>query len=256
VAALRSDRDVIPKRDVLAADIDPSEYDDWQRDLFAESQQLAAAAAAQVNGISATVTGRGAAVLGTVDASPAAETLEAGDTIVAVTGNPVQLASDVHDMVSAHPAGTFFVLTVERDGRTRQEPITSVDLPEVSGGVGLGVLAHTRDLQVELPFDIAFRPRPDVGGPSAGLVYALALADMLDATDDARGRTVAATGTISPEGHVGEVGAVAEKAATARDADADLFIVPDAERADADHSALAVIGVTTLAQAVEALQAS
>jgi PDZ domain-containing secreted protein len=72
----------------------------------------------------------------------------------------------------------------------------------VSGGTDMGVLAQTKDLRVVLPFRVSSRSRPDIGGPSAGLAYALVLTDMLDRTDDAR-RTVAATGTIDADGSVG-----------------------------------------------------
>jgi PDZ domain-containing protein len=254
LAAVRSDREVLRESEVLPADITPSEYDAWQHALFLDSQQLAAAAAAQANGLPATVTGAGAAVVGTAADSPAAAVLEEGDTIVAVDGQPVNLANDVHDLVSPHPTGTRFALTVERDGRRLVVDVRSAELPEVSGGIGLGVIAATRDLRVDLPFRITFRSRPDIGGPSAGMAYALAIADMLDPTDDARGRTIAATGTIGADGTVGEVGGIAEKAASARDAGADLFVVPAGEEGDAEHSGVTTVPVETLAQALSALR--
>jgi hypothetical protein len=73
----------------------------------------------------------------------------------------------------------------------------------VSGGTDIGVLAQTKDLRVVLPFRVSSRSRPDIGGPPAGLAYALVLTDMLDRTDDARSRTVGATGTIDADGSVG-----------------------------------------------------
>jgi Lon-like protease len=103
----------------------------------------------------------------------------------------------------------------------------------VADGAGLGVQVTTRDLRVDLPFDISFQ-QLDVGGPSGGLAYALAITDMLDQADLAQGRRIAATGTIDVNGEVGPVGAVDLKAVAAEDADADLFFVPEREAGDVD----------------------
>ena len=96
----------------------------------------------------------------------------------------------------------------------------------------------------------------DVGGPSAGLAYALALTDMLDRTDDARSRSVAATGTIDADGSVGSVGGVHEKAIAARDDGAQVFLVPAEELSSVDGNGLQVRGVRDLARAVQLLQAA
>jgi Lon-like protease len=154
----------------------------------------------------------------------------------------------------ARPAGTRFTLTVERDGRRSDVTVRSADLPQVSGGAGLGVLVDTRDLRAVLPFRIRFRDRPDIGGPSAGLAYALAITDMIDRADDAQGRAVAATGTIDADGTVGEVGGVAEKAIAAKDAGADLFLVPRDEVTQAEDTSLPVHGFEDLGQALQALR--
>jgi PDZ domain-containing secreted protein/Zn-dependent protease len=254
IAAVRRDREVVSQADVLPVDITASEYDAWMRDLFLDSRELAVAAAAEAAGYTATVTGGGATVLGTVASSPARRALKEGDVIVAVDGQPVQLAGDLRDLVTAHPAGTSFTLEVIRGGSRVEVVLRSAELPQVSGGTGLGVLADTADLRVEVPFTVTFAERPGVGGPSAGLAYALALADMLDPEDDARGRDVAATGTIGADGAIGPVGGVAEKAVSARDAGASVFVVPSSEASDADNAGLAVLPADTLAQALRALR--
>jgi hypothetical protein len=99
------------------------------------------------------------------------------------------------------------------------------------------------------PFTVRFRHR-DIVGPSAGLVYALAIHDMLSATDDTRGRTIAATGEIDSAGNVDPVGYVAEKAVVARHAGAQLLIVPRAQADDALGQGMAVDGVRSLQEAL------
>jgi Lon-like protease len=255
--ALRNDREVVAIDDVLPADVDPGAYAEWQKDVFTDSQQLAAVAAARAAGFDARVSGTGAEVIGVVRSAPAADVLEAGDTIVAVGGRPITTASELSDLIGGRPAGTRFTLTVEHDGVRSEVTVHSVDLPQVSGGRGLGVLVDTRDLRAVLPFRISFRDRPDIGGPSAGLAYALAIADMLDAPDDAGRRAIAATGTIDAEGHVGEVGGVAEKAIAAERAGADVFLVPANEMTQADDTpGLTVHGAEHLTQALQVLRAT
>jgi PDZ domain-containing protein len=224
--------------------------------LFLDSQQTAAAAAATAAGYDAALTGTGAQVIGVVRSSPAASVLKTNDVITAINGIAVATTTDLHDALTGHPAGQQLTLTLERGGRPLQVTVKTANLPQVSGGVGIGVLAETRDLHVVLPFQISFRPRPDVGGPSAGLAYALAITDMLDQHDDARARAVAATGTIAEDGTVGEVGGVHEKAIAARDAGATVFLVPATELSSVDESGLVVRGATDLHQAVHLLQAS
>jgi membrane-associated protease RseP (regulator of RpoE activity) len=98
--------------------------------------------------------------------------LDEGDTIVAVDEVPVRTASDLQDLLASRSAGARFTLTVEHGGRRLDRKVHTEQLPQLSGGVGLGVFVQTRGLRVDLPFEIRFRSRPNVGGPSAGLAYA------------------------------------------------------------------------------------
>ena len=93
-------------------------------------------------------------------------------------------------------------------------------------------------------------------GPSAGLVYALALTDMLDRTDLARGRVIAATGELDPSGRVWPVGFVAVKAGAARSAHAALLLVPRGEESEARLPRGEVRGVLSVTDAERLLQSS
>ena len=110
----------------------------------------------------------------------------------------------------------------------------------------------------DLPYDVAVE-HGAVGGPSAGLLMALAFYDHAAAEDLAGGRRIAGTGTIAPDGAVGRIGSTAAKIVAAQRAGATLFLVPasqvDAARAAVDPSApIAVIGVETFADAIAALR--
>ncbi|MFJ6011865.1 S16 family serine protease [Streptomyces sp. NPDC092952] len=102
----------------------------------------------------------------------------------------------------------------------------------------------------------------DVGGPSAGLFFALGIVDKLDGDghggDLTGGRTIAGTGTIQPDGEVGAVGGVSLKTQAARRDGATVFLVPKAECREAKAElpgGLRLIPVTTLKDAVGSLRA-
>lgn len=253
LTALRDDREIVPLGDVLPPDVDSGEYARAEKDDFRESRLMAAAAAARALGMPVTVTGDGARVSQVVRGGPAAKVLKPGDVIVAVDGQPVTQAQTVGDIVRARPEGSELRFTVQRDGKPVEATIRSERLARVSGGVGIGVVVDTHGLKVDLPFTVTFKDRPDIGGPSAGLAYALAVSDMLAPADYAGGRRVAATGTIDPGGDVGPVGGVKEKAVAVERADADLFLVPADEVDDARRRGLPVFGVERLERALATL---
>jgi PDZ domain-containing protein len=189
-----------------------------------------------------------------VPGTPAARVLESGDVVVAVDGDRIRLSTDFQRIVRSAPAGTEFDLTVERDSRRIQVQMQSTRLSGAAEGtVGVGVFITTRDFDVEVPFDITFRER-QIGGPSAGLIYALAITDLLDERDLADGRTIAATGTMDIDGSVGAVGGVAPKAVAVEDAEADVFFVPDREVDEVSIDSLNVQGVSNLEAALRALE--
>ena len=118
--------------------------------------------------------------------------------------------------------------------------------------------AQARDLQIELPYPVQI-DAGQIGGPSAGMMIALAVYDLADPQDLTGGRVITGTGTIDLNGAVGPVGGVALKVHAAIDAGADLFLTPPAEAAPAPAAAgdrIRVVPVSTLQQAIQALQAA
>lgn len=253
VAAVHPRQDVVPLSAFVPEGADPEEFVRRQEELFRQSRQLAAVAAARAAGLEASASGRGARVASVVEGSPASRFLRPGDVIVAVDGSVVTELDDVRDAVAMVPVGTRVGLSVRRDGNTVDLRVPTARFRQAGEEVlGIGVVLETADLDVRLPFDIEFREVP-IGGPSSGLAYALAIFDMLDPADTATGRRVAATGTIDARGNVGPVGAVREKATGARAAGAEVFLVPSMEVEAVDDPALEVRGVRTLDEAVRFL---
>ena len=144
-------------------------------------------------------------------------------------------------------------LTVERDGDERDIEVGTRAAPDgpCEGKAQLGIVGRTRDEKFDYPVDVKI-DTGRVGGPSAGLAFTLTIIDELTPGDLTGGRPVAVTGTIEPDGRVGPIGGVAQKAVAAKDAGARLFIVPGDELRDAREHAdgMKVVGVATLDEAL------
>ncbi|HXF71212.1 MAG TPA: CBS domain-containing protein [Actinomycetota bacterium] len=254
LAAFDPNRDVLPLSAMLPSDVPPQRVLERQRAAFQESRVIAAAAAARAAGMEVTVEGSGARVVDVMAGSPAEGLLRPGDVIVEIDGRPVATADDLRGPLTSSPAGTTFRLEVERADTRRRVAVRTARV--TSGGqsfVGLGVLLDTRGLSVDLPFHVSFPERPEVAGPSGGLVYALLIADLLDPADLAGGRVVAATGTVDLEGDVGPVGGLAAKAESARASGADILLVPAGGVGGLDPEDLTIRGVATLEEAIGVL---
>jgi PDZ domain-containing protein len=160
-------------------------------------------------------------------------------------------------VLSTRRPGDEVTLTVEDvDGEAREVTVTLAARPDDPNAGFLGIEGDTRAFDPGLPFEVDI-DSGQVGGPSAGLAFTLAVLDVLTEGDLTGGHDVAVTGTINDDGTIGEIGGVVQKAAAAADAGAEVFLVPNGELADAqahDHG-MRIIGVETLDDALEALVA-
>ena len=186
--------------------------------------------------------------------TPAFGVLEAKDEILRVNGQEISSAQQVVDAVRGAPAGTDFEMVVNRDGTETTVTVTSADNPDLPGtpyiGIGVGEL-YSAGFPIEFTLQ-------DVGGPSAGLMFAVGIIDKLTPESLADGEHIAGTGTIEPDGTVGPIGGIRQKLVGARDAGASLFLMPAAHCAEvAGHvpDGLTVTPVETLGDAIDAVHA-
>jgi PDZ domain-containing protein len=193
------------------------------------------------------------AVTKVVAGGPSDGTLRAGDVITAVNGQSVTTAPTLTDVIRAQPAGTAFTIGYTRGG----EPATA-SITTTAGKEGdpprIGVEIEQRQPH---PFEVEF-DLEDIGGPSAGLMFALGIVDKLRPEDLTGGKIIAGTGTIDDEGRIGPIGGVAQKLVGARGADAAVFLVPADNCAEALANAqpgLVMARVGTLDEALDALSA-
>lgn len=257
---LHPDIDVLSEREALGGR-DRDENREINVRLMAGAKEVSTAVALEALGYEVGLVGTGAHVIAIEENSPADSVLEVGDTVVAIDGEPVGLAEDMVEIVTAHEPGDELELVIERpreddeDLDTEEVTIELAERDDAPESGFLGVRAMTRDAGFDTPFEVSI-DSGDVIGPSAGLAFSLTLIDLLTPDSLTGDDRVAVTGTIDVEGNVGRIGGVEQKAVAARSAGASLFIVPDAEEEVATGRAgsdMTVVGVETLDDALEAL---
>jgi len=160
--------------------------------------------------------------------APADGELEVGDVLHAIDGVTITSADQVVNTITK--AGTSPVhLTVLRDDRPVKVTLTPKML---DGRPRIGI---TQGAGFSFPFDIDLHVDPNVGGPSAGLMFSLAIYDTLTPGSLSGGAVVAGTGELGLDGKVGPIGGIAQKIAAAHAAGARLFFVPQGNCPDVTH---------------------
>lgn len=146
--------------------------------------------------------------------------------------------------------GTKFTFEIRRSAENKTLTVVSGENPDAPGKPYLGIsVGELYSAEFDINFTLS-----DVGGPSAGLMFAAGIVDKLNPEDLTGGKHVAGTGTITPEGAVGPIGGIRQKLAGARSAGAELFLVPEQNCAEAQGyipEGLIVAPVNSLADAVK-----
>jgi PDZ domain-containing protein len=217
------------------------------------SQKIAAAVALRELGYDVSAEPEGALVAGVAPGSPADGKLEATEVIVGVDGEPVKTPEDLRRLIAEHEPGENVRLSVRTGGATRNVTLGTVESPAEPGRPIIGVQVE-QSADIKLPLDVEI-DLGSVGGPSAGLAFALDIAEELRGNVD-RGLKVAATGELGLDGRVGPIGGVKQKVLGANRSGADVFLVPagdNAEEARRHAGDLRVIPVESFRQALRSL---
>jgi PDZ domain-containing protein len=200
---------------------------------------------------------------GAPETNAACDILDLGDTITAIDAVPTPTLTELAEQIQGRAPGETITVTVVPHGQDDQSQtvdrtVTLMEDPDTPGRPIIGIVpADTRT--VDLPFSIGISTS-DIGGPSAGLAFTLAILDELTEGDLTGRGKVAATGTINEDGTVGAIGALVQKAVAVRDVGASLFLVPSSQSEDelaearrAAGSKVTIVPVATLAEALAAL---
>jgi Lon-like protease len=239
-------------------DVQPEGISDRTRRLaelreMRASQQVAAAVAFRELGRTVSITQLGARIIQLLPDLPAAGRLRRGDLLVAVDGRSVRSPADLRRLIARHRPGERVRLRVRRAGKVVEltlRTVLSTDAPR-RPVIGVLVAPATRiKLPVSVRIDLG-----NVGGPSAGLAFALDLLEELGRDVDG-GYRVAATGELALDGRVLPVGGLKQKTIGARRADVDVFVVPvgdNAAEARRHAGDLRIVPVSSFQQALRQL---
>lgn len=259
---LAGDNIVVPHENLYPNGKTEAESTQENAEEFSQSQQSAKVAALKQLGIP--VTAR-VIVSTVVKASPSEGKLHAGDVIKSVDGAAVTAPEDVAKLVTKHKPGEPVEFTIvpakeaaEAAKAGNENPATTkvtitAGKAEGDGHAIVGIRAGTDHT---FPFTIDIK-LADVGGPSAGLMFALGIVDKLTPEDLTGGKFVAGTGTITDEGKVGPIGGIQMKTIGARQAGAEYFLTPAENCASAaSHvpDGLTLVKVSTIGDATKALE--
>ena len=239
---------VVPESEIFAPGQTSEQVAKEDTEEMASSQETATAAALcqlkinfrTVDTVEATVAGM-----------PAAGVLHPGDVISAVDGNPVTCVSDAGALIKARKPGAPVRLTILRHGKTEHVRLVtgnSQGVPEI----GVQIVES-----YVFPFNVSISVG-NIGGPSAGLMFALGIIDKITPDNLTGGRFIAGTGEIEANGTVDPIGGIQQKIAGARAAGATVFLTPAANCPNTSGSVpagLRLIKVSSLAGAITDLNA-
>lgn len=238
---------VLPVDAVFPADVSTADREEANQIAMVNSQQDAIAAALTELGYEFP---RQLIVKSLPEKSPAQGIILEGDEIIAVNGTELHDVQALRTAISENGADLPASVTVKRGDETLDVEVTPV---KAGTATILGVNVAT---EYDLPIDVQIQ-LDNVGGPSAGMMFALGIIDKLTPGALTAGKDWAGTGTIDSAGNVGPIGGIRQKMFGAQDAGANWFLAPQANCAEVvGHvpEGLNVFAVETLEQALTAIE--
>jgi len=250
---LHTGADLEAPDNVVPPGITNAQNDQLSFEEMRTSQQIAGAVALRSLGYKVKAVGNGARVDSIEPGLPAEGKLEPTDVIVAVDGKAVTSPISLTKAMHGRPAGQTVRFTIHRGSKTLTVSIRTVAASHTSKRAVVGIYVEQAE-SIHLPIRVSI-DAGNVGGPSAGLAFALDVLEKLGHNVD-HGNKIAATGEIFLNGAVGPIGGIKQKTYGAREAGVDAFLVPAGQNAtDAKRYAhgLRIIPVKSFQQALHAL---
>lgn len=228
-AQLSPYRELIPRAHYLRENETDEEYYHRQTLLMESAQEAAKIVAYEAANKQYDIEYRGIRITQVIEGMDAANHLREGDLIQAIDGEEVKTVEEMNEKLEQKKLGDEVVVLVERNGKTVEERVKIDLFPEDiddTGRTGLGISFPFTDRDVTFKPDVTIEAGA-IGGPSAGLMFALEIYNQLTETDWTHGLDIAGTGSIDEEGNIGRIGGVEQKVIAADKAEIDIFFVPD-----------------------------
>ena len=236
---------VIPREIVIPPEKSEEENEKENTQLMRQSQDDATVAALHQLGLPTTVT-----VAEITKGSPSDGKLKVGDVITTVDGRPVKGADGLRSLIGTRKPGQSVRIGFRRGQVAGQVTLATVSSGEPQPRALIGIRPdETSSIKVEIQLK-------DVGGPSAGLMFALGIIDKLGPGSLTGGKKIAGTGEITADGTVGIIGGIPQKMRGAKASGATVFLVPAGnctEAKDNKPAGLTLVRVSTLKGALGAL---
>jgi Lon-like protease len=250
---IREGAQLVPASAVLAPGTSDDERRQADRRAMSRSQEVAAAVALRAAGYKVITRPIGALIEQVDPNAPAAGELRAGDVIIRADSTRVRGPADLRRAVGKHKPGEPVTLVVRRGDSQRRLVVRTRADPAESGRAIIGVLVD-QEATIKLPRRVKIRAG-NIGGPSAGLAFALDVLEEVGRDVDG-GHKVAATGAIALDGSIEPIGGVRQKTIGVRRSGIDVFLVPagdNAAEARRYADGLRIIPVRSFQQALRAL---
>ena len=241
------DRSIMPVEALYPDDTDAEDNSLMNTVEMNGSQQEAIAAALAKQGISYSTT---TIVAGVRSDGAAANRLEPGDVVLTVNGQQVTDVASAGEAIGRTPRGQKVNVTVRRKGEEKSFALT----PRYEGERALVGIVLSRGFEFPVKVNFAL---DGIGGPSAGMVFALAIYDEMTPGDLTGGKKIAGTGTIDEQGTVGPIGGIRQKMIGARSDGAEYFLAPSANCDEVTGhipEGLQVVKIDTLSDAINSVE--
>jgi Lon-like protease len=244
---------LVPKDQLLPPGVNEEARREGELRAMARSQQVAAAVALRRLGYDVKTRNVGVLVDALVAGSPSVGKLRPNDVIASVDGKPVRTRSDLLRLVGTHSPGEQVKLVVQRGPKRATVKLRTAADPDDPKRAVIGVFVE-QAASIKLPLKVKI-DLGNVGGPSAGLAFALDVMEELGRDVDG-GQKIAATGEIELDGTVAPVGGVKQKTIAVRRSGIDVFLVPagdNAREAQKHAGGLRIVPVKNFQQALQSL---
>ena len=244
---------LVPGHAVNPVGVSESQRRQTSLNQMSRSQEIAVTVALRALGYEVDVEEQGAEVTTVLPDRPAEGVLEVGDIVIGAEGTPIRRARQLQQALEGVEPGQDVSLTIVREGEEMKVTVGTLPAEQDPSRPVMGVIieqAATFEFPLEVEIDAG-----DIGGPSAGLAFALGITDELG-DEITCGRRITVTGELDLEGAVQAIGGVKQKAIGAEQSGADVFVVPEDNAEEAREYAseeLEVVPVETYEEAVEAL---
>ncbi|HIS28198.1 MAG TPA: PDZ domain-containing protein [Candidatus Avamphibacillus intestinigallinarum] len=217
--------EVQPIENVIPEHISEKEYMDAQLHMMESSQEAATVVAYEAANADIDIKYDGVYVVSVVKGMPAEGKLKAGDEIKQVDSKKINNSDDLLDYVKKKKSGDKIKVHFERENKQKSVHVTLQEFEELNDKIGIGIqLVTNRDVHVKpkVHFESG-----DIGGPSAGLMFALKIYDELKEEDLTHGKQIIGTGEIDYEGNVLPIGGIDKKVVAADKEGGDIFFAPN-----------------------------